>query len=560
MTIKLTVDEIKNRLLEIGSKLNSDYLNSTLKKHNFICLKCSKDYDSTPNKIFESWTRYQSNGCKHCAKDKGKQTKLKNSDAEQILNAAGIELIDEFRGVTEYHKMKCTKCGNNNINSTPDLKIRSIKKGNSPCDVCFKNQKTNSKQNAPIFNQLKQKHISIISQYVNRNTPVKMKCDDCGETFDGIAYVQLKNSFEYGCSNCPENQPLYKPKDNSEEKYTKILNNLNIELLEPFKGVKKHHRVKCGNCGNNDWSITPISKDGVTRNGCPECAKLNLNARYADNREQNLLLISNNNFTILTSDYKGTRTYNNDPLAKIKVKNNICGHEFDVLPSAVINGTTDCAICGPQKRIANATAWSKANSAKWKETAPEWLVYKSTVNSLTTTTYRNNKHLINPNNLLRGKAGDEGAYQLDHIVPIRFCFENNIPAELCADVTNLQMLTWEQNLSNKDTIKGAIPPLFYEYIDRDHKLEQYVNKLVEIFPKFETNVNINGCNVSLYSVENNLAIVLLPINKCVTDRSIEKSYKTIMSTGNECLVFFEDDIDERFDEVTFKINQSMIIK
>jgi hypothetical protein len=45
-----------------------------------------------------------------------------------------------------------------------------------------------------------------------------------------------------------------------------------------------------------------------------------------------------------------------------------------------------------------------------------------------------------------GKMGVGGAYQIDHIIDIKFGFYNNIPAEEIADLKNLQFIPWEENL------------------------------------------------------------------------------------------------------------------
>jgi hypothetical protein len=45
-----------------------------------------------------------------------------------------------------------------------------------------------------------------------------------------------------------------------------------------------------------------------------------------------------------------------------------------------------------------------------------------------------------------GKMGINGAYQIDHIIDIKFGFDNNIPAEKIADLSNLQFIPWEENI------------------------------------------------------------------------------------------------------------------
>ena len=45
----------------------------------------------------------------------------------------------------------------------------------------------------------------------------------------------------------------------------------------------------------------------------------------------------------------------------------------------------------------------------------------------------------------RGRAGDEGAYHLDHIISVWYGFHNNIPPEQISDISNLRMIPWMEN-------------------------------------------------------------------------------------------------------------------
>src|SRR5574343_652407 len=72
----------------------------------------------------------------------------------------------------------------------------------------------------------------------------------------------------------------------------------------------------------------------------------------------------------------------------------------------------------------------------------EWQQYRRDARLLTTKIYNKHKHIINPLNLPRGLAGVEGAYHLDHIVPISHGFVYNIPVDEIAGINNLQMIPW----------------------------------------------------------------------------------------------------------------------
>jgi hypothetical protein len=94
------------------------------------------------------------------------------------------------------------------------------------------------------------------------------------------------------------------------------------------------------------------------------------------------------------------------------------------------------------------------NHWNWKDSdtyTKPFYHYSKEVWRLTRSNYNKNKEIINPNNLKRARAGIDGAHQLDHKVSVHFGFVNGIdPAEI-ADISNLQLLPWKENLikSNK---------------------------------------------------------------------------------------------------------------
>ena len=47
----------------------------------------------------------------------------------------------------------------------------------------------------------------------------------------------------------------------------------------------------------------------------------------------------------------------------------------------------------------------------------------------------------------RGPAGQSGKYHLDHIVSIRYGFDNGVAPEVIGDIRNLRFIPWKQNLS-----------------------------------------------------------------------------------------------------------------
>lgn len=249
--------------------------------------------------------------------------------------------------------------------------------------------------------------------------------------------------------------------------YEHELRKIGIELGEPFKRAKDQHLLICTHCGNK-WTATPVSKLQAFKkhkhNGCPECAKKRVETRLAVSRSQNIQAVVNKGLEILSPwDGRNATGAECRPLP-VTVRHTGCGHTFTSNAVNLLRTDVTCAVCGVAERAKHLTQTSTDRSVEWQKTATEWKLYKSAVTKLTKQLYRHHKAQINPGNLPTGRAGTEGAYHIDHIVPIRYCYNNNIPAEVCAHVDNLQMLGWRENVGSRDKLKATVPAIFTQYI------------------------------------------------------------------------------------------------
>lgn len=52
-----------------------------------------------------------------------------------------------------------------------------------------------------------------------------------------------------------------------------------------------------------------------------------------------------------------------------------------------------------------------------------------------------------------GRSGVVGAYQIDHVIPIKYGFDNGICPSVIGHINNLQIIPWEQNRSKWDKYK-----------------------------------------------------------------------------------------------------------
>lgn len=121
-----------------------------------------------------------------------------------------------------------------------------------------------------------------------------------------------------------------------------------------------------------------------------------------------------------------------------------CFNTFIVIPSRT---KQYCSHRCHSLTVDNSHLQSAAVLAKrTKSTTPVYKRYKALVHRLSGKTYHENIDIINPKRYPRTLNGVGGGWQLDHIKTIKECFDQGIPVEEVAAVSNLRMLPWQQNL------------------------------------------------------------------------------------------------------------------
>jgi len=89
------------------------------------------------------------------------------------------------------------------------------------------------------------------------------------------------------------------------------------------------------------------------------------------------------------------------------------------------------------------------NHPRWNPNKDSYLKYKADVARITR---KQDLTLLENYDKPRGVCGTEGAYQLDHIVSIKYGYDNNIPAETIGNISNLQIIPWEENRTKSDKL------------------------------------------------------------------------------------------------------------
>ena len=165
----------------------------------------------------------------------------------------------------------------------------------------------------------------------------------------------------------------------------------------------------------------------------------------------------------------------------------------------IINVRMNCSI-NCKKRRGN----DKENTIRKNKVTPNTnkTIYQKECRKLTELCYKENKEIINPNNLKRGRAGIEGAYHLDHIISVEFGYIYNIPPEVIADISNLQLIPWEENCKKNKYLDKQIKIRLSELL-----LEETLEKsggvslsflIIELLKEFNKNKNLRRKIINNY--------------------------------------------------------------
>lgn len=103
---------------------------------------------------------------------------------------------------------------------------------------------------------------------------------------------------------------------------------------------------------------------------------------------------------------------------------------------------------------------SKENSPRYngEQYNRELTDYRNKVSWLTEQNYNRFEHMINPESKPRTRAGVNNGFHLDHIYPVSKGFEENIPPEVIANVDNLRLIDWRENVIKSNKISEDIIP------------------------------------------------------------------------------------------------------
>jgi len=97
----------------------------------------------------------------------------------------------------------------------------------------------------------------------------------------------------------------------------------------------------------------------------------------------------------------------------------------------------------------------------------DFLIFKKIAVNKTYTMYRNNKKIINPNNLKRGIK----FYHIDHRISLKQGYLLNLPIEIMTHPCNLEMIYYKDNLTKQDNCSITLEQLLNDIINFKDELK-----------------------------------------------------------------------------------------
>jgi len=366
----------------------------------------------------------------------------------------GIEILEVLPGNKSVF-VRSIKCDH-----TYKINLYAYSRNPVTCGICerIKNA-TITKLTKKYIDKMEDLNIKLVSEYTNRNDVHEFECFTCAHKFGGIFKYKLSNTYP-----CPECAKINKNKSNiittPTTKHVADMERLNIKLRSSFTLRGDVHSFKCLTC---NYEFSGIFKFVLNlKYPCKMCRQKHIRSSTLDrNYPYRLQDIG----IELIGDYEGAGVQH-------EMRCLVCDHIWSTVPGSKVNsrarngiGRGGCPNCNNKIKYERLQRYRDELSYEYSKTATQWLFYRFRVQSATKKSLKLYNHIINPHGYPIGNAGIHGMYQTDHIMPIRWCFDNAVPSYICGHYENLQTLTWKENATKKSKLPDIIPEILQEYVN-----------------------------------------------------------------------------------------------
>jgi len=277
----------------------------------------------------------------------------------------------------------------------------------------------------------------LSEEYINSKTKLKVQCDK------GHLWEATWSYFQQGdrCSICSGN------KRNTIEEVKNYIEKFGYKCLsEEYKNTSTILEVQCNK--NHIYKTSWANfKKGSRCRICDNGGKKTI--------EEISIFVNEFGYKCLSKVYVGSKS----KIIFMCNKN----HVYKMTWSCILSGQR-CPKCAIENK-------SGENSYQWKNYTEEdrknIKFYRDEVMKLSKINYKKYYHIINPNNLKRGR----NKFHLDHIYSIIDGFNNSVPPKIIASPINLRMLTENKNVVKNGNSHMSLEQLYflYEQFNRENK-------------------------------------------------------------------------------------------
>lgn len=248
--------------------------------------------------------------------------KLTNEIIDERLKGKNITRVGNYINATTKLEWECDTCKHHWF-AIPN----TVSRGVSGCPSCNGGIKLSSRY---VDEQIKDRNITRLDDYVDSVTLIKWKCISCEHEWKASPNNVINANT--GCPICSQKLAGKKKTLFSKPKILNILKQKKISLTSPYTRVVDIHSFKCNTCGY-EWSAILSSVINNPGKNCRSCSGIPL----LTNEQVDLRLQERKDVIYRMSDVINATT-------KIKWRCEF-GHEWEAVPDSVLNAGTGCSIC-----------------------------------------------------------------------------------------------------------------------------------------------------------------------------------------------------------------------
>lgn len=215
-------------------------------------------------------------------------------------------------------KIKHTVCGH-----TYETRPETFLKGLGRCPICNNFKKTTESFKEELKEKF-QNEYSVIGEYKNNKTRIKIKHNTCGNIWE-----PTPNALLYGNSSCPQCSRKKSTVEFKQEMFNLVGNE--YSLIQDYINAETKIKIKHNTCGNI-YAVRPSSF--LHGNRCPKCSfKRKSNEEF----QTEVFVLVGNEYSFL-EPYKDSDT-------NILIKHNTCGYVWTARPTNFLSGKVRCPLC-----------------------------------------------------------------------------------------------------------------------------------------------------------------------------------------------------------------------